>query len=109
MTATVDLVIAAGSGRAARAVALGALLRRQRVLIVLGSAEVRTARRLRASLLDASRADSGLLTVITGAAVVCADGVDGMGAVVIRHLRTGRLSAVNASAFVEISDEHSGD
>jgi hypothetical protein len=38
--------------------------------------------------------------VITGAEVVCVDGLDDVEAVVIRHARTGRLSAVNASAFV---------
>jgi hypothetical protein len=36
---------------------------------------------------------------VTNADVVCADGVDGVEAVVIRHARTGRLWAVNASAF----------
>jgi hypothetical protein len=38
--------------------------------------------------------------VIRGADVVCADGLDGVEAVVVRHARTGRLSAVNASGFV---------
>jgi len=38
--------------------------------------------------------------VMTHADVVCVDGVDGVEAVVIRHARTGRLSAVNASAFL---------
>ena len=37
---------------------------------------------------------------MTNAEVVCVDGVDGVEAVVIRHSRTGRLSAVNASAFL---------
>ena len=37
---------------------------------------------------------------MTRAEVVCVDGVDGVEAVVIRHAPTGRLSAVNASAFV---------
>jgi hypothetical protein len=32
--------------------------------------------------------------------VVCVDGVDGVEAVVVRHVPTGYLSAVNASAFV---------
>jgi len=36
---------------------------------------------------------------MTNAEVVCVDGVDGVEAVVIRHARTGRLCAVNASAF----------
>jgi hypothetical protein len=37
---------------------------------------------------------------MTGAEVVCVDGVNTVKAVVLRHARTGRLSAVNASAFV---------
>jgi hypothetical protein len=37
---------------------------------------------------------------MTNAEVVCADGVDGVEAVVVRYAPTGRLSAVNASAFV---------
>jgi hypothetical protein len=36
------------------------------------------------------------------AEVVCVDGIDGVEAVVIRHRRIGRLSAVNASAFREV-------
>ena len=36
----------------------------------------------------------------TSAEVVCVDGVDGVEAVIIRNTRTGRLSAVNASAFL---------
>ena len=46
----------------------------------------------------------GQLSVIRGAEVVCADGVDGVEAVVIRHKLTGRLSAVNASAFVSFEE-----
>jgi hypothetical protein len=37
------------------------------------------------------------------AEVVCVDGVDGVEAVVIRHAGTGRLYAVNASAFLAVS------
>ena len=99
MIGTVDLVIA-GDGSAARAAAVGALERGQRVLVVLRSAGARVGRRLRRSLLGTAGADGGQLTVMTSAEVVCADGVDGVEAVVIRHARTGRLSAVNASAFV---------
>ena len=44
--------------------------------------------------------DARRLTVITNSEVVCADGVDGVEAVVIRHVRTGRLCAVNTSAFL---------
>lgn len=98
MIATVDLVIA-GDGSAARAAAISALQRGQRVLVVLRSADARAARRLRVSLLKTAGADGGQLRVMKSAEIVCADGVDGVEAVVVRHAPTGRLSAVNASAF----------
>jgi hypothetical protein len=37
---------------------------------------------------------------MTNAEVVCVDGVERVEAVIIRYARTGRLFAVNASAFV---------
>ena len=52
------------------------------------------------SLRKTAGADGGQLRVMTGAEVVCVDGVDGVEAVVVRHAPTGRLSAVNASAFL---------
>ena len=100
MSGTVDLVIGAGDNRAARAPAIDALRRGQRVLVVLRSADARVARRLRRALLETTGADGGRLRVMMSAEVVCADGVDGVEAVVIRHVATGHLSAVNASAFV---------
>jgi hypothetical protein len=99
MIGTVDLVIA-GDTSAARAAAVSALQRAQRVLVVLRFADARVARRLRRSLLKTARADCGQLRVMTSAEVVCADGVDGVEAVVVRRAPTGRLSALNASAFV---------
>jgi len=99
MIGTVDLVIVGDAG-AARAAAVSALRRGQRVLVVLRSANARAARRLRRNLLEAARAAGAMLRVMTSAEVVCADGVGGVEAVVVRHVPTGRLSAVNASAFV---------
>ena len=99
MIGTVDLVIA-GNRSAARAPAISALERGQRVLVVLRSADARAARRFRRSLLDTAGADEGQLRVMTSAEVVCADGIDGVEAVVVRHAPTGRLSAVNTSAFL---------
>ena len=96
---TVDLVTA-GDGSAARAAAVSALQRGQRVLVVLRSADARVARRLRRTLLRNAGTDRGQLRVMTSAEVVCVDGVDGVEAVVVRHAPTGHLSAVNASAFV---------
>ena len=99
MIGTVDLVIA-GDSCGARVAAVAALERGQRVLVVLCSSDARVAVRLRRSLLKTAGSDGGQLRVITNAQVVCADGVDGVEAVVIRHARTGRFSALNASAFV---------
>lgn len=104
MIGTVDLVIA-GNRSAARAPAISALERGQRVLVVLRSADARAARRFRRSLLDAAGADGGQLSVMTRAEVVCADGIDGVEAVVVRHSPTGRLSAVNASAFLSCNGQ----
>jgi len=99
MIATVDLVVEGNDGDV-RAAALSALQRGQRVLVVLRSADERAARRLRRTLRTAVGTGSDRLRVITSATVVCVDGVDGVEAVVVRHATTGRLSAVNASAFL---------
>jgi len=99
MIRTVDLVIA-GDGSAARAAAVEALQCGHRVLLVVRSADTRVARRLRRHLLGTATTCGGQLWVMTGGEVVCVDGVGAVEAVVLRHARTGRLSAVNASAFV---------
>lgn len=99
MIRTVDLVIA-GSGSAALAAAATALQHRHNVLVVLRSNDGRLARRVRRCLCKGRKADDGQVTVMMNAEVVCVDGVDAVEAVVIRHARTGRLCAVNASAFV---------
>jgi hypothetical protein len=41
---------------------------------------------------------------MTNAEVVCVDGIGGVEAVVVRYTRTGRLRAVNASAFLRHGD-----
>jgi hypothetical protein len=53
----------------------------------------------------AARSRPTQLTVMTRAEVVCADGVGGVEAVVVRHAATGRLSAVNALAFISFDDK----
>jgi thioredoxin reductase len=98
MIGTVDLVIA-GDASAARAAATRALQHGRRVLVVLRSADARAARRLRRSLVETADADGRQLKIMTSAEVVCVDGVGGVEAIVVRHAPTGRLSAVNASAF----------
>lgn len=102
MMRTVDVVIA-GDGSAARVAGATALRRGQRVLVVLRSPDARVARRLRRRLLEAARGDARL-QVITSAEVVCADGIDRVEAVVVRRAPSGRLSAVNASAFIGGTD-----
>jgi len=96
---TVDLVIEEDT-TATRAAAVGALQRGQRVLVVLQSTDRRVARRLRRRLLASSGADRARLRIMTGAEVVCADGLNTLEAVVVRRMLTGRLSAVNAAALV---------
>lgn len=101
---TVDIVIA-GDASVSRAAAVSALRRGQRVLVVLRSSDARGARHLRRSLLRTAGADSDQLRVMASAEVVCADGVDGVEAIVVRHAPTGRLSAVNTSAFVGLMED----
>jgi thioredoxin reductase len=96
---TVDQVVT-GNDAAALAAAVAAAGRGRRVLIVLRSAEGRGVRRFRRRLRRAVSRDAPQILVVTNAEVVCIDGIDGVEAVVIRDVRTGRLCAVNASAFV---------
>jgi thioredoxin reductase len=99
VTRTVDLVVT-GDDKTAFATALDAMQRGQRVLVILRSADVRAAQRLRTRLYRAANGNASRLTVMTNSEVVCVDGVDGVEAVVIRHVCTGRLRAVNASEFL---------
>ena len=101
MIRTVDLVIAGSPGGAFTAAA-DALQRGRRILVLLHSADTRAGQRFRQRLCKAANVDGAQVTVITNAEVVCVDGVDGVEAVVIRYARTGRLRAVNASAFLSI-------
>ena len=99
MIRTVDVVIE-GDGTLAQAAAVAALKRGHRILVVVRSGGALVARRLRRMLIGTAGTDSGQISVMTSAEVVCVDGVTGVEAVVIRHAATGRLSAVNASAFI---------
>jgi hypothetical protein len=74
--------------------------RGQRVLVVLRSSDTRAMSRIRRCLCRAANPGDHQLTVMTTAEVVCVDRVDGVEAVVMRDRRTGRLRAVNASAFL---------
>ncbi len=99
MTRSVDLVVA-GDDKTAFATALDAVRRGRLVLVVLRSGGAPSAQRLRTLVCRAANADASRITVMTNSEVVCVDGVDGVEAVVIRHLRSGRLCAVNAAAFL---------
>jgi thioredoxin reductase len=100
MIRTVDLVIV-GYGRTAFAAAVEALQRGQRVLVVVARGDARAGRRVRRRLRAATSPNAGQVAVMTGAEVVCVDGVAGVEAVVLRYVKTGRLRGVNASAFYE--------
>jgi len=99
MIRTVDLVIA-GDGSAALAAAVDALKRGRRVLVMLRPGHARVQRRFRRRLCRIADVEDGQVAVMTNADIVCVDGVNGVEAVVIRYARTGRLCAVNASAFL---------
>jgi thioredoxin reductase len=99
MSQTVDLVVS-GDGRAAFAAAIDALQRGQRVLVVLRSGDARAVQRVRRHLRRAANVDTGHLAVVANAEVICVDGVGAVEAVVVCDRGTGRLSAVNASAFL---------
>ena len=92
---TVDVVVT-GEETAAIGAAVDAVRRGQRVLVVLRSAGRQLVPRLR----RLCRAAKNQLTVMTDAEVVCVDGVHGVEAVVMRDTRTGRLCAVNTTAFL---------
>ena len=103
MVRTVDLVVTGDDCAAARAAAIDALKRGRRVLVVLRSPDVRAGRHLRRCLCRTAGTERSQVVVVTGAEVVCVDGIDGVEAVVIRYVGTGRLCAVNASEFLPIS------
>ena len=96
---TVDLVVT-GDETAAVGAAVDAVQRGQRVLVVLRSAGPRIVPHLR----RLCRGAKNQPTVMTNAEVVCVDGVHGVEAVVMRYTRTGRLCAVNTSAFLSCDD-----
>ncbi|MDP2053543.1 MAG: hypothetical protein Q8L75_07910 [Acidobacteriota bacterium] len=100
MTRSVDVVIVGANAAAAMAATLDAIGRGLRVLVVIRLERLGLARRLRQAIRRAGRVAPRQLTVLTGVEVVCVDGVKAIEAVVVRHVRTGRLVAFNASAVV---------
>ena len=96
---TVDVVIA-GADAAAMDAALDAARRGRRVLLVIRSRRAGVVRQLRRRLRTPRLSPPPRLMVMTGAEVACADGVSGVEAVVVRDLRTGRLSGFNVQEVV---------
>lgn len=105
MTRTVDLVVA-GVGPGVFPAAAAAVRAGQRVLVLLRSSDARVGRRLRRRLHGAVLESGGACAVEVDVAVVCVDGIPGVEAVVFRHRRTGRLDAVNATAFTDACTEN---
>jgi hypothetical protein len=99
---TVDLVVT-GNTKAVLDAAVGAVRRGQRVLVVL-SADARTAQRFRRDVRRSANPRDRQLMVMANAEIVCVEAIDRVEAVVIRYARTGRLSAVNASAFMSCDE-----
>jgi thioredoxin reductase len=95
MTRTVDVIVI-GGGRAAVAAALEQARRRMRVMVVVRSRQSSRTRGIRRAI-HADIQGHKQIQLVTGAEVACIDGVNAVEAVVIRDLRTGRLTGVNAS------------
>lgn len=105
MTRTVELVIA-GDGAGVFHAAATAVRAGQSVLVLLRSSDTRVGRRLHRRLRHLAIAGGGACAVESDVAVVCVDGIAGVEAVVFRHRRTGRLDAVNATAFTDACTEN---
>jgi len=107
MTRTVDLVIV-GADEAAIGATIAALREGKRVLVVIRQAQAEVTRHLRHSLRQAGAWAPGQVSVVSGAEVACVDGVNGIEAVVLRDIGTGRLTGVNASALAKYGDGMKG-
>jgi hypothetical protein len=91
---TVDVVIA-GADAAAMEATVNAARAGRRVLVVIRSRRAGVVRQLRRLLRTLRISPPPQVMVMTGAEVACADGISGVEAVVIRDLRSGRLSGFN--------------
>jgi thioredoxin reductase len=91
---TVDVVIT-GADAAAMEATLDAVRNGRHVLVVIRSRRAGIVQQLRRSLRALRLAPAPRVMVMTGAEVACVDGVGGVEAVVVRNLRSGRLSGFN--------------
>lgn len=103
MNRTVDVVIVCGNEDAV-APLVDAALRGMRVLVVIRPGSAGLARHFRQSLRAAGVVSQRHVTFVTGSEVACVDGVHGVEAVVVRHVRTGRLIGFNASALLTFDE-----
>lgn len=92
---TVDVVIT-GAAAAVIGATLDAATNRRRVLVVIRSRRAGIVQQLRRSLRSLRLSPAPRVMVMIGAEVACVDGVDGVEAVLVRDLRSGRLSGFNA-------------
>ena len=102
MTRTVDVVIVGGDA-AAVAATVDALSSGLRVLVVIRPRRSSFARQLRQAMGTAGSVPPRV-TVLTGTEIACVDGVTSIEAVVVRQLRTGRLTGFNASALLAFGE-----
>lgn len=100
MMRTVDTVIVGASAGAITAT-VDAANRGLRVLLVIRPRVASLSREQRQTLRRIRTSSRGRVSVAAGAEVVCIDGVRAIEAVVVRHVRTGRLTAFNASALFD--------
>jgi hypothetical protein len=73
---------------------------------VMRSRRADLVRRLRQSLRQAG-SPPWAVKIVSGAEVACVDGVNGVEAVVVRDLRTGRLRGFNAGALLSFPEGES--
>jgi hypothetical protein len=104
MTRSVDLVIV-GANPAAIDATIEAVHQGLRVLVVTRATRAGGVRRLRRALRSFQAAATPALLIATGAEVACVDGVRATEAVVLRDLRTGRLTGFNAARLRRFSDQ----
>jgi len=97
VTRTVALVVV-GAGCDAIAAAIAVARRGQRALILLGPRDRARVGRVRWRVRAAGAAVRRRITVMTGSELVCADGIGGVEAVVVRRVGSGRLQAFNTRA-----------
>ena len=103
MRGTVDIVIV-GANAAAITATVDAANRGMRVLLVIRPRLPNLSLEHRQTLRRIRLSTRGQVSVIAGAEVACVDGVGAIEAVVVRHVRTGRLTGFNASALLDFGE-----